>query len=62
MNNTFLIAIGVLIVASISVGIASITSAPAIIIYLAGLLIWLFGIPIYYKFKCRISQIFKSQQ
>lgn len=62
MNNTLLVAIGLLIVTSISVVIANITSAPTIIIYLVGLLIWLFGIQIYYKFKCRISQMFKSQQ
>lgn len=33
MNNTILIAIGLLIIASISVGIASITSVPTIVVY-----------------------------
>lgn len=56
MNNTLLVAIGLLIVAVCSVGIASVTSAPAVIIYLVGLVIWLIGIQVYYKVKCRISQ------
>ncbi|OEK41290.1 hypothetical protein ASS88_01385 [Staphylococcus saprophyticus] len=62
MNNTLLVAIGLLIVAVCSVGIASVISVPSVIIYLVGLVIWLIGIQIYYKVKCRISQIKQSQQ
>lgn len=51
MNNTILIAIGLLIIASISVGIASITSVPTIVVYIIGLVIWLVGIQFYYKVK-----------
>lgn len=56
MNNSLLVAIGLLLIASIAVGIASVTSVPAVIIYLVGLLIWLFGIQFYYKVKCRITK------
>lgn len=62
MNNTLLVAIGLLIIAVCSVGIASVISVPSVIIYLVGLVIWLIGIQIYYKVKCRISQIKQSQQ
>lgn len=62
MNNTFLVAVGLLIVASISVGIASITSVPAIIIYLIGLVIWLIGIQVYYPVKKGIRIKKQSQQ
>lgn len=61
MNNTILIAIGLLIIASISVGIASITSVPTIVVYIIGLVIWLVGIQFYYKVKYRISKQSKSQ-
>lgn len=61
MNNSLLVAIGLLIVASIAVGIASITSVPAVINYLAGLLIWLIGIQIHYKVKYQITKNKKSQ-
>lgn len=61
MNNTILIAIGLLIIASISVGIASITSVPTIVVYIIGLVIWLVGIQFYYKVKYRISKQIKSQ-
>jgi hypothetical protein len=56
MNNTILIAIGLLIIASISVGIASITSVPTIVVYIICLVIWLVGIQFYYKVKYRISK------
>lgn len=62
MNNTLLVAIGLLIVATCSVVIASIISAPTIVVYIIGLVIWLFGVEIYYKAKCRISQMKQSQQ
>ena len=61
MNNSLLVAIGLLIVASISVGIANITSVPAIIIYLIGLVIWLIGIQVHYKVKYQITKNKKSQ-
>lgn len=56
MNNTFLVAVGLLIVAICSIGIASIISVPTIIIYIIGLVIWLIGIQVYYKIKYRISK------
>lgn len=61
MNNTFLVFIGLMIVALLSLAIATLFSLNVSVVYLVGLIIWFFGIQIYYKVKCRISQMKQSQ-
>ena len=56
MNNSLLVAIGLLIVASLSLGIATLFSWNIHLTYIAGLLIWLVGIEIYYKVKYQITK------
>jgi tetrahydromethanopterin S-methyltransferase subunit C len=56
MNNTLLVTIGLLIVASISVGIATLFSLNVSVVYLVGLIIWLISIEIYYKVKYQITK------
>jgi len=62
MNMNFLMAITLLLIALVSLGVATLFSWNIHLTYIAGLLIWLFGIEIYYKVKCRISQMKQSQQ
>lgn len=62
MNNTLLVFIGLLLVSMSSLAIATLFSLNVSVVYLVGLLIWLISIEIYYKVKCRISQIKQSQQ
>ena len=62
MNNTLLVAITLLLIALVSLGVATLFSWNIHLTYIAGLLIWLVGIEIYYKVKCRISQMKQSQQ
>lgn len=49
MNNTFLIFIGLMIVASLSLGIATLFSLNVSVVYLVSLVIWFIGIQVYYK-------------
>ena len=62
MNNTLLVAITLLLIALVSLEVATLFSWNIHLTYIAGLLIWLVGIEIYYKVKCRISQMKQSQQ
>lgn len=62
MNNTLLVFIGLMIVAMFSLAIATLFSLNVSVVYLVGLLIYLIGVQIYYKAKCRISQMKQSQQ
>lgn len=62
MNNTLLVFIGIMIVAMFSLAIATLFSLNVSVVYLVGLLIYLIGVEIYYKVKCRISQMKQSQQ
>lgn len=61
MNNTLLVAIGLLIVASLSLGIATLFSLNVSVVYLVGLIIWFLGIQIHYKVKYQITKNKKSQ-
>ena len=62
MNNTFLVFIGLMIVAMFSLGIATLFSLNVSIVYLLSLIIWFIGIQGYYKMKLLISQRKESQQ
>ncbi|CRV31587.1 hypothetical protein NLV77_002589 [Staphylococcus ureilyticus] len=51
MNNTFLVFIGLMIVAMFSLGIATLFSLNVSIVYLVSLIIWFIGIQFYYKIQ-----------
>ena len=61
MNNTLLVAITLLLIALVSLGVATLFSWNIHLTYIAGLLIWLVGIEIYYKVKYQITKNKKSQ-
>lgn len=56
MNNTLLVAITLLLIALVSLEVATLFSWNIHLTYIAGLLIWLVGIEIHHKVKCQITK------
>lgn len=62
MNNTFTVFIGLMIVAMFSLGVATLFSLNASIVYLVSLIIWFISIQIHYKLQEYIRNNKQSQQ